>query len=167
MSVTDENLKKAFIGESQANRKYIAFSNKAKEEGFPNIAKIFRVAAKAETIHALNQIDSMGGVKSTRENLEDAIRGEEYEATDMYPKFLEDARKEDRTDAVMTFTWIRKVEKTHEKLYEEAIESLDKGADTPEKEYYVCMNCGYPEEGVAPTSCPICGAPSSLFKKIE
>jgi len=167
MSVTNENLKKAFIGESQANRKYIAFANKAEEEGLPNIARVFRVAAKAETVHALNQIDAMGGVNSTRDNLEEAIKGEEYEATDMYPKFLEDARKEDRTDAVMTFTWIKKVEKTHENLYKDAIEHLDKGGDVEEKEYYVCLNCGYPEEGVAPKNCPICGAPSSMFKKVD
>ena len=95
------------------------------------------------------------------------MKGEEYEATEMYPKFLEDARREDRTEAVMTFNWIKKVEKEHEKLYESAIESLDKGEDAEEKEYYVCMNCGYPEEGATPKSCPICGAPASMFKKVD
>ena len=167
MSVTDENLKNAFAGESQANRRYIAFAKQAEEEGFQNTARLFRVAAESETVHALNQIVAMGGVGSTHDNLKEAMNGEEYEATEMYPKFLEDARKEDRTDAVMSFTWLKKVEKTHQKMYQDAIDHVEKGEDVEEKEYYVCMNCGHPEEGASPERCPVCGAPNSMFKKVE
>lgn len=167
MSVTDDNLKTAFAGESQANRRYLAFSNQAEEEELPNVARRFRVAAEAETVHALNQIAAMGGVRSTLENLKEAMEGEEYEATEMYPKFLEDARKEDRTEAVMSFTWIRKVEETHKNMYQQAIEQVTKGDDVEEKEYYVCMNCGYPEEGATPERCPVCGAPRDMFKKVD
>ncbi|MDY6966492.1 MAG: rubrerythrin family protein [Halobacteriota archaeon] len=167
MSVTDENLKTAFAGESQANRRYLAFAKQAEEDGFPNIARIFRVAAESETVHALNQIVAMGGVGPTQENLKEAMKGEEYEAAEMYPKFLEDARKEDRTDAIISFTWIKKVEKTHENMYKDAIEHLEKGGDVEVKEYYVCLNCGHPEEGAAPSNCPVCGAPSSMFKKVD
>lgn len=164
MSNTEKNLKEAFAGESQANRKYLAFAKKADEEGYPQIAKLFRAAAEAETVHALNHLRELGEVKSTRENLEAAINGESYEFQNMYPKMIEEAAEEGKESAVRSFHLANEVEKVHAGLYRKALNNLDQN---PQTDYYVCQVCGNTVEGEAPETCPICGAPKKMFKKID
>ena len=164
MSKTEKNLQEAFSGESQANRKYLAFAKKAEEEGYPQVAKLFRAAAEAETIHAHNHLRELGGIKSTRENLEEAINGESYEFQSMYPKMIEDAKAEGNEGALRSFNFANEVEKVHAELYKKALESLGKNEDV---DYYVCQVCGNTVEGEAPDTCPICGAKKEAFKKID
>ncbi len=164
---TDENLKEAFAGESQANRRYMAFAKKADEEGMANVAKLFRAVAEAETVHAHSHLKLMNVTKSTKENLQTAIDGERYENTEMYPKFIEVAKKEERSDADRTFSWANSVEKIHQAMYEKAIESANQGKDIDSKEYYICQTCGNTVGGEAPEKCPICGMPREQFKKAE
>ena len=164
MGSTSDNLKEAFAGESQANRKYLAFAKKADEEGFPQAARLFRAAAAAETVHAHNHLNVIGDVKSTMENLKAAYEGEHHEFTSMYPEFLEQAKTESNNAALQTFHWANEVEKVHGALYKKAAESLDSLTDAP---YYVCQRCGYTIEAQAPDKCPVCGAESNLFNKVE
>lgn len=164
MTKTLENLKVAFAGESQANRKYTAFAKKAEEEGFPQVARLFRAAAHAETIHALNHLKAMGEVKSTVENLKTAIAGENYEVTSMYPSFISDAENEEEKKALTSFRWAFEVEKVHEELYRKALEALNQPEET--FDYYVCPFCGYTHERNAPEKCPVCGAPGLKFERI-
>jgi len=163
---TTDNLKAAFAGESQANRRYLAFAKKAEEEGFKNIARIFRAAAESETVHALNHLSILGEVKSTKENLEAAAKGESYEFMEMYPKFIEEAEKEKDDNAKRSFYAANEAEKVHEALYKKAIEGIGKGKDIEKESYFVCSVCGYTMAGKAPDKCPICGAPKKKFKKI-
>lgn len=165
MSKSYDDLMAAFAGESQANRRYLAFAKKAEDDGFPQIAKLFRAAAEAETVHAINHLRAAGEIKSISENLETAVKGENYEVTSMYPAFLEDATKEENKKAIMSFHHALETEKIHEALYRKALANLPK--DAPQVEYYVCPVCGYTFEGIPPEHCPICNAPSSRFKKIE
>ena len=166
MSKTEENLKAAFAGESQANRKYLAFSDKAEREGFPQIAKTFRAAAAAETVHAHNHLRVLGGIKSTKENIKAAVEGEHYEFTKMYPEFLEDAKNEGNKDAERSFNLANEVEKVHHKLYEAALEAVENGKDLEKNDVYICPVCGYTHEGEPPEICPVCGAAKKAFKKI-
>ncbi len=158
---------KAFAGESQANRRYLAFAKKAEEEGMKNMARLFRAAADAETVHALNHLRTAIEVKTTKENVQAAIEGEKYENREMYPKFIEEARKEGETEAEKSFDWANQVEKIHQTFYEKALEILNKGKDIEASEYYVCQTCGNTVEDSPPESCPICGMPKDQFKKIE
>jgi rubrerythrin len=167
LAKTDENLKAAFAGESQANRKYLAFAQKADEEGFKQVSKLFRAAADGETRHAMNHFNTMHGVKSTKENLQDAINGEHYEFTTMYPDFINEAEKEKNSDAVETFDEADKVEKIHHMNYNRALESVNRGKDLEKTDYWVCQHCGNLFAGIAPDKCPICQHPKSDFKKIE
>jgi len=164
MGNTLDNLKEAFAGESQANRTYLAFAKKADEEGYPQAARLFRAAADAETVHAHNHLNVIGGVKSTLENLQAAYEGEHEEFTVMYPGFIEQAKKEGNNDAIQTFYWANEVEKGHGNLYKQAIDNLKSLKATG---YYVCQRCGYTAEGNAPEKCPVCGASQDKFKKIE
>ena len=164
MGNTLDNLKEAFAGESQANRTYLAFAKKADEEGYPQAARLFRAAADAETVHAHNHLNVIGGVKSTLENLQAAYEGEHEEFTVMYPGFIEQAKKEGNNDAIQTFYWANEVEKVHGNLYKQAIDNLKSLKTTG---YYVCQRCGYTAEGNAPEKCPVCGASQDKFKKIE
>lgn len=166
MLKTNENLKAAFAGESQANRRYLAFAKKAEKEGKPGLAKLFRAAAEGETIHALNHFRAMDGAKSSLENLKSAIQGESYENKEMYPRFIEEAKQEGEETARIGFYGANEVEKVHEELFKEAQALLEKGEDLEEKEYFVCRVCGYPAIGEAPEKCPICGAPKEDFYKI-
>ena len=162
---TQDNLKQAFAGESQANRKYLAFAEKADHEGYKQAAKLFRAAAAAETVHALNHLRVMGGVGSTADNLKSAIEGETAEFRDMYPKFIEAAKKEKASDAaILSFDVANKVEKIHAGLYKKALDDLGRNKDT---DYYVCPICGNTVEGSAPERCPICNAPKEMFKRID
>ncbi len=164
MSKTEKNLQEAFAGESQANRKYLAFAKKAEEEGYKQIAKLFRAAAEAETIHAHNHLREMGGIKSTKENLEQAINGESYEFQKMYPQMIEDAKAEGNDDALRSFSFANEVEKIHAELYKKALENIGKN---PDVDYYVCQVCGNTVENEPPEECPICGAKKQAFKKID
>ena len=158
-----DNLKNAFAGESQANRKYLAFAKKAEDEGFKQVAKLFRAAAEAETVHAHSHLRVMGGVRSTKENVQEAIGGETYEFTKMYPQMIEEARKEGNKQALQSFEFANKVEKIHADLYQKALNNLGKNEAV---DYYVCQVCGNTVEKAAPDKCPICGASKSMFIKI-
>ena len=164
MSRTEKNLLEAFAGESQANRRYLAFAKKADKEGFKQVAKLFRASAEAEAVHAHNHLRELGGIKSTRENLEEAINGESYEFQKMYPRMIEEAEKEENKGALRSFKFANEVEKIHAQLYKKALENL---GQNPDVDYYVCQVCGYTVEGEAPETCPVCGAMQKMFKKIE
>lgn len=165
MSKTLDNLMAAFAGESQANRKYLAFAKKADEEGFAQVARLFRAAAAAETIHALTHLRTAGEVKSTAENLQAAAAGENYEATSMYPEFIQQAEAEGEKRALTSFKWALEAEKVHEILYRQALESL--GKETEAYDYYVCPVCGYTHARNAPEKCPVCGVPGERFERIQ
>lgn len=164
MTKTDKNLRDAFAGESQANRKYLAFAKKAEAEGFTQAAKLFRAAAAAETIHAHNHLRELGLVKSTKENLMAAISGESYEFQNMYPTMIADAETEGNKGALRSFNYANEVEKVHAALYQKALDSLGNAADV---DYYVCSVCGYTAEGEAPDECPVCKSKKPAFKKAE
>lgn len=164
---TEDNLKAAFVGESQANRKYLAFAKKAKEEGFLNIAKLFKAVAEAETIHAHNHLRILKMIKTTLENLQAALNGEIYEFTEMYPEFIKIATQEGINNAVVSFNYANQVEKIHGNLYKKALESIKDGKDIETKDFFVCQVCGYTAEGEAPDVCPVCGASKERFMKIE
>jgi rubrerythrin len=165
MPTTQENLATAFAGESQANRKYLAFAKKAEQEGFPQIANLFRAAAEAETIHAHAHLNNMGGVKSTRENLEAAVAGESYEFTEMYPPMVAQAEKEGHK-AKVTLGFAEKAEKVHAGLFQSALDALKGGADLSKMDVFVCPVCGDLEFGTVPEKCPICGAPAAKYQKV-
>jgi len=167
MGKTEENLVEAFSGESQANRKYLAFAKKADQEGYTQIAKLFRAAAAAETVHAHSHLAVMGGVKSTTENLRAAIEGESYEHVKMYPEFIEKAKGEGNWAAVRSFDNAKKVEKIHHELYMRALKELGAGRKPEVKAYFVCPVCGNTVENEAPDICPICGTPKEKFMKID
>jgi rubrerythrin len=167
MSETENNLKAAFAGESQANRKYLAFARKADEEGHKGVAKLFRAAAEAETIHAHNHLDALNGVKTTLENLREAFGGEHYEFTEMYPVFLTKSKEEKQGAATKTFHWANEVEKVHGALYQEALKTLEAGGEMSDKDYYVCEKCGYTIADTAPDKCPVCGAKKDAFFKVS
>lgn len=165
MSKSADDLWAAFAGESQANRKYLAFAKKADEEGHRHVAKLFRAAAHAETVHAMNHLKALGEIKSTPENLETAARGENYEAVSMYLGFVRDAEEEGDKKALRSFQWALEVEKVHEGLYRKALETL--GSDPSEGDYFVCPVCGYTHHSAAPEKCPVCGAPGSKFERVS
>ncbi|MCK5138836.1 MAG: rubrerythrin family protein [Thermodesulfovibrionia bacterium] len=164
MSKTEKNLQEAFAGESQANRKYLAFAKKAEKEGYKQVAKLFRAAAEAETVHAHNHLKELGGIKSTRENLETAIQGESHEFQNMYPQMIEDAKAEDNKSALRSFNFANQVEKIHADLYKKALELLGKNKEV---DYYVCQVCGYTAEETAPDKCPVCASKKEMFEKID
>ena len=166
MSKTEQNLKDAFAGESQANRKYLAFSKKAEQEGHKRAAKLLRAAAAAETVHAHSHLREQGGVKSTRENLLEAINGESYAFQSMYPQMIEDARAENRPGALKSFEYANAVEKVHAALYKKVLEALeqDKGKDA---DFHVCQVCGYTVEGEAPDECPVCKSKKQAFTRVQ
>ncbi len=167
MSKSVDNLKAAFAGESQANRKYLAFAKKAEADGYPQIAKLFRAAATAETVHAINHLKAMEGVLSTADNLAAAIAGENFEVESMYPPMLAAAGEEGDKKAERSFRLALEVEKVHEELYRKAADSLAKGQDAPATEYYVCPICGYTHEGPLEGNCPVCHTPANKFEKIN
>ncbi len=164
MSKTENNLKEAFAGESQANRKYLAFAKKAEEEGYKQVAKLFRAAAEAETIHAHNHLRELDGIKSTKENLAEAISGETHEFQKMYPQMIDDAEAEGNKSAQRSFAFANEVEKIHAGLYKKALDNL---GSNPDIDYYVCQVCGNTVENEPPDECPICGAKKQAFNKIS
>jgi rubrerythrin len=164
---TSDNLKAAFTGESQANRKYLAFAQKAQDDGLPQIAKLFRAAAEAETIHAHAHLRVMGGVKPTLENLQAAIEGENYEYQKMYPAFLQQALTGGNQSAAMSFRYAMEVEKIHYQHYLRALETLKSGKDLPPSRLFICPLCGNTFNGDLPVKCPICATLKGRFTEIK
>ncbi len=164
---TQDNLKAAFAGESQASRKYLYFAERADKEGQAQIARLFRAAAEAETVHARNHLEAMQGIGTTQDNLKAAIRGEHYEFTEMYPPFVAEAKAEGNRRAEMSLHNANEVEKTHHRLYLEALAALERSGRLMEGPYYVCPVCGETVFGKAPEACPICRTPGSKWKKVD
>jgi rubrerythrin len=164
MQKSAQNLKEAFAGESQANRKYLAFAEKADREGYPQVARLFRAAAEAETVHALNHLRALQAIASTAENLKEALAGEVAEFESMYPPMIAAAQAEGNRDAERTFKFANEVEKIHAQLFKKALDHLEKQELA---EIFVCPVCGYTVEGEAPDKCPVCNAVKKLFKLIQ
>ena len=164
---TSDNLKDAFAGESQANRKYLAFAKKAQGEGFAQIARLFRAAAEAETVHAHAHLGAMGGVKGTGDNLQAAIDGEGFEFQEMYPKFVAEAQAEKAAAALKSFERAMAVERIHYDLYSKALAALKGGKDSPAQAIFVCPICGNTVLGAAPEVCPICGQVKDKFVEVK
>lgn len=158
------NLKEAFAGESQANRKYLAFAEKADREGYPQVARLFRAAAEAETVHALNHLRALKAISPTAENLKEAISGEVAEFQEMYPRMIAASQAEGHKEAERTFNFANEVEKIHAQLFQKALENLERKEVV---DIYVCAVCGYTVEGEPPDNCPICKALKKLFRRIE
>jgi rubrerythrin len=164
---TKENLAEAFAGESQANRTYLAFAKQAEVDGFPQVARLFRAAAHAETVHAHAHLRAMGGIKKTTENLESAIEGEGFEFQTMYPPFLEEAKKEGDRLAEISFRNALAVEEIHHDLYQKALSAVKSGGDLAARPVYVCEICGNTVYDNAPDKCPVCGVPKERFTLID
>ena len=167
MSKTEENVLSAFAGESQANRKYLFFAEQAEKEGFKQVARLLRAAADAETVHARNHLKVLQGIKSTKDNLQAAIGGENYEFTEMYPGFIKQAEAEGASKAKGSFEMANKVEKIHYGLFTTFLDKIEKADIIKEEPIYVCQYCGNTVEGEAPEKCPVCGAPKEMFKSID
>ena len=167
MGKTLENLQAAFAGESQANRKYLAFADKADGDGFSQIAKLFRAAAAAETVHAHGHLKAMDGVGDTGANLREAVAGESHEFKDMYPGFIATAKEEGNKKALRMFEWANTVEEIHCGLYQDALATYEKGGDLPAENIWVCSVCGNTVGGDCPDKCSVCGVPASKFDKID
>jgi len=165
MSKSEAYLKEAFAGESQANRKYLAYAAKAEQEGYPQAARLFRAAAEAETVHAHNHLKALKAIGSTKENLADAVKGETHEFKSMYPEMIVAAKAEGAKEAERSFTYANEVEQIHAQLYQKLIDTLDSTKEN--YPYYVCPVCGYTAEKNAPDSCPVCGTQGKMFKKID
>ena len=165
MKTSNENLKEAFAGESQASQKYLAFAKKADSEGFRNIAILFRTAAAAERIHAEGHLSAIDGIGSTAQNLATAIEGETYEFTQMYPPMIKQAELEGHKARRM-FDYASKAEAVHAKLYDLALDAVQKGQDLPADKIYLCPVCGDIEFGRPPETCPICKAKGSSYIQI-
>lgn len=169
MSSTEENLKTALSGESQASRWYRFFADKAEAEGYPVIARLFRAAAESEAVHARSYFEILGGIGSTAENLKAAIKGESYEFTSMYPAFVKQAKADKNKAAEVNFGYASAVEKIHHRLFQEILQALEAGEqpkEAPYFAYFVCKKCGNLVSGEAPKQCPICGAPRASFKRV-
>jgi len=166
MPTTNDNLKEAFAGESQANQKYRAFAKKAEKEGFANIAKLFKTTAEAERIHAEGHLKSLDMIASTAENLQGAIDGETFEFTEMYPPMAELATSEGHKAKTM-FAFALGAEKVHAEIYTKALEAVKSGTDMDVSDFYLCPICGYIEMGSAPDKCPVCSALGKVFTLVE
>lgn len=164
---TKENLAGAFAGESQANRKYLAFAKQAEKDGYPQVAKLFRAAAHAETVHAHAHLRAMGGINTTLENLKAAVAGEGFEFETMYPPYLAEAQQEGNKPAEISFRNALAVEKVHYDLYNAALESVQGGSDLAARSVYVCEICGHTVYDQAQDKCEVCGAVKDRFTLID
>ncbi|MBF0142104.1 MAG: rubrerythrin family protein [Magnetococcales bacterium] len=163
---TKDNLKAAFAGESQANRKYLAFAKKAEQEGYPGIASLFRAVAEAETIHAHTHLRNLGGVADTLTNLREAAAGEDYEVNEMYPGMVATAEAEGEKRAAQGMRHALEVEKVHSALYKQAIAALESGRDLDHEALHVCDVCGHTIFGEPSGNCPVCGAKQTAYRKV-
>ncbi|MDR3496200.1 MAG: rubrerythrin family protein [Ancalomicrobiaceae bacterium] len=161
---TVDNLQHAFAGESQANRKYVAFAKRAEDDGFPGVANLFRAIAAAETIHALAHLRALGGVKATLDNLKAAMAGEKEEFTEMYPPMVEAAKAERNRKAQISMQYAMEVEKVHYELYAQALAAVEAGKDLGELVIRVCPTCGHTIIGDAPDECPVCNASGEFYE---
>ncbi len=164
MSKTEQNLNDAFAGESQANRKYLAFATQAEKEGYNQAARLFRAAAAAETVHAHAHLRALGAIRDTAKNLEEAIAGETHEFKEMYPEMIEAAQAEGNKAAERSFSYANEVEEVHAGLYKKALENLE---SPQEVDYFVCSVCGYTCESEPPEVCPVCKSKSKAFFKVD
>jgi rubrerythrin len=164
---TKENAMEAFAGESQANRKYLAFADKAKDEGFTNVAKLFTAASEAEAIHAKRLLKVLGSIGKTEDNLKASVTGETHEYTEMYPGFVKVGEEEKQSDAVLAFTYAMKAEEVHANLYKEALKAISGGHDLSGQRVLLCPICGNIFRGEPPERCPICSAFKKVFREIE
>ena len=162
MPTTTDNLKEAFAGESQANQKYRAFAVKAEQDGFKNVARLFRAAAEAERIHAEGHLKALDAIQSTVENLKAAVAGETFEFTEMYPPMLAQAEAEGHK-AKRMFGYAVAAEQVHATLYQKALDAALAGKDVETEGIYLCPFCGHIEFGQPPANCPICGAKGEKF----
>lgn len=162
MSKTENNLKTALAGESQANRRYLAFAQRAADEYKEGIYKLFMAVAEAETIHALRHLSNLKGVKSTKENLQEAISGEMHEFKNMYPQMITDAKEEGEEASKINLTHAMEVEKVHHELFQQALDNLD---NFPVQDYYICPACGHTAAKQPPERCPVCGAVKKAYYK--
>jgi rubrerythrin len=163
---TIENAKEALAGESQANRKYQAFSEKAAEEGFKNVATLFKAASEAEAIHAKKLLKVISAVGSTAANLEASVAGETHEYESMYPAFVKEAEAEKKNEALLAFTFAMKAEQVHAGLYKKALAAVKSGSDLSREKIFLCPVCGNIEVGKVPDKCPICGVFGKQFREI-
>ncbi len=163
---SEANLRTAFAGESQANRRYLFFADKADKEGYPQVARLFRAAAEAETVHARNHFAAMDGVGSTRDNLTAASIGEHYEFTRMYPPFMAQAEDEQNSRALYSFNLANEVEQIHHRLFEATLKAVEGGQAVVDEPYFVCQVCGNTVTGNAPDQCPVCGSVHK-FRQID
>jgi rubrerythrin len=163
---TIDDLKEAFAGESQANRRYLAYGEKAAAEGFPGVARLFRAVAAAETVHALAHLKAMGGIAATADNLREAMAGEKYEFTEMYPQMLARAEAEGDRKAARSMRFALAVEGVHWDLFEAALAAVAEGKDLDDPTLRICPVCGHTVIGEAPEVCPVCGAKGSHFEEI-
>lgn len=164
---TQDNLAEAFAGESQANRKYLAYAEAAAADGFPQVARLFRAVAQAETIHALAHFRALGAVKATAENLKDALAGEKHEFESMYPGFVATAGAEGATRALVSLKNAMAVEKVHFDLFEQALAAVESGEDLADATVSVCAVCGHTVVGAPPDNCPVCGARAVRYSGVE
>ncbi len=163
--MTEENLKNAFAGESQAHMKYLAFAEKAERENLPNVARLFRANSYAEQVHAVNHLKTLSGIKTTLDNLQEAVEGENFEVDEMYPAYITVAIEQKEKGAEQTTRWALAAEKVHAGLYQKASEAVRNGRDAELKTLQVCSVCGWTVEGQAPDKCPVCGSPKEKFKE--
>jgi len=161
---TDANLMSAFAGESQANRRYLAFAAKADKEGYKNVARIYRAIAEAETLHALKHLETAGKVATTAENLAASKEGEEHEFTVMYPEFIDTAVAEDHQAALRTFEYANAAEKAHGAIFADLLATVKGGADHPDEAVSLCPVCGWVVTGQAPERCPVCNTMARVFR---
>jgi rubrerythrin len=162
MPTSIDNLKEAFAGESQAYQKYRAFAVKAEQDGFPNVARLFRTAAEAERVHADGHLRALDGIAATSDNLKAAVGGETHEFTEMYPPMLAQAEAEGHK-AKRMFGYAMKAEAVHAGLYQQALAAVADGKDLESGSFYYCPVCGHIEFGQPPEMCPICGARGTRF----
>ena len=163
---TKVNLEAAFAGESQAHIKYLVFADRAEKDGYPQVARLFRAVADAETVHARNHLNAIDGIGSTKDNLFAASLGEEQEYTKMYPGFIQTAAREENERARRTFEWANRVEEIHHGYFEEALMAVREGRPLEDKQYFVCQVCGNTVIGEPPEKCAVCGAPADVFREV-
>jgi rubrerythrin len=167
MSKTEENMKAAFAGESQARNKYTFFAEKAKEEGYHYIAKIFEETAANEMQHAKDHLQLLKGIGTTADNLKEAISGEHHETMEMYPQFVKDAEEEGNQKAAVLFKMIGKIEQHHRERYEKLLEMVKNGTVFKREKpiQWKCSVCGYIHEGTEPPpKCPSCKYPKEYYE---
>jgi rubrerythrin len=178
-TTTLENMQAAFNGETNAHNRYLSFAKQADSEGYGEVASLFRAAARAENVHASNHavvIKKMGAtphatldvldIKSTRENLQAAIKGETYERDTMYPDFLKQARADANRDAVRSLNLAKTAEAEHAKLYTQSLENLANLKGSKSKEFFVCPTCGFTTNGINFAKCPSCFTPKEKFETV-